>query len=45
MEDDLPGIHQRNLSARGADILDQVYPIVFEQVLGEKVSTLPVQTK
>jgi hypothetical protein len=25
--------------------LDQVYPIVFEQVLGEKVSTLPVQTK
>ena len=25
--------------------LDQVYPIVFEGVLGEKVSTLPVLTK
>ena len=25
--------------------LDAVYPIVFEQVLGEKVSTLPVLTK
>ena len=25
--------------------LDQLYPIVFEQVLGEKVSTLPVITR
>lgn len=25
--------------------LDQLYPIVFEQVLGEKLSTLPVLTK
>src|SRR5437868_730170 len=25
--------------------LDAVYPVVFEQVLGEKVSTLPVLTK
>jgi hypothetical protein len=25
--------------------LEQVYPIVFEQVLGEKLSTLPVLTK
>jgi hypothetical protein len=24
VEDDLPGVHQRNLGARGADVLDQV---------------------
>jgi hypothetical protein len=42
---DRPGQVHALLSTYPLARLDQVYPIVFEQVLGEKVSSLPVQTK